>query len=74
MNLAATIHVERFDRGADLGNNRRLRQRKQDGFGRHRLLDGRLLDRNNLNADRRFLLLVLGAAQRRHKNKNDCGQ
>src|ERR1019366_5471694 len=74
MNLAAAIHVERFDRRADLGNNRRLRQRKQNGFGRHRLLDGRLLDRNHLNADRRFFLLVLGAAQRRHKNKNDGGQ
>ena len=56
MNLAAAIHVERFDRRADLGNNRRLRQRKQNGFGRHRLLDGRLLDRNHLNADRRLRL------------------
>src|SRR6266404_172426 len=73
MNFAAAIYIERFDRGADLGNNRRLCERVQDGFGRYCLLDGRLLDRNHLNADRRLRGLLGGAAQPRRNNSNDCG-
>ena len=73
MNLAAAIDIERFDRRADLRNNRRLRERVQDGFGRHCLLDGRLLGRNHLNADRRLRRLFGGAAQPGRNNGNACG-
>jgi hypothetical protein len=63
-----------LNRRADLRNNRRLRQRKQNRFRRHRLFDGRLLRRNYLNADRRLRRPFPRTAQRKHKNKNDCGQ
>ncbi len=72
-NFTAAIDIERFDRRADLRNNRRLRERVQDGFGRHCLLDGRLLDRNRLNADRRLRRLFGGAAQPGRNNGNACG-
>src|SRR4030081_3929619 len=74
MNFAAAIDIERFNRRADLRNNRRLGLRVQDSFGRHRLLDGRLLDRNHLNADRRLRRLLGGATQPRRNNGDACGQ
>ena len=56
MHVAASLHIERLNRGADLGHDCRLRQGKQNRVRNHRVLDSGFLNRRHLHRHDRFLV------------------
>ncbi len=67
--VGSALHVELFDRGGDLGGDRRLRERGEGGVGGDLLADASLLGMGGLDVDQRSGSgLFLLAAERKQRD------